>query len=225
MVILDTLTTVAGLGDEDNSSRVGEAMREFRRLANAGYAVFVLRHGRKIGGEVGDAGRGSSAISGAVDILLQIDPFKGEDDDSNLRILRARGRMKATPTDPLTLEFDKETERYRLVGAVRSKEERIGAAILEGLEQLEAFDQERGVTSAEVAVKIAKRPQAVRDELKRLVDDGRVRGGNRPTVKGGTPAKIFWLPAIIQIHPDQPSRSADDLARARTRTDSEGAHA
>ena len=36
VVVIDTLTTVAGLGDEDNSSRVGEAMREFRRLANAG---------------------------------------------------------------------------------------------------------------------------------------------------------------------------------------------
>jgi len=199
VVVIDTLTTVAGLDDEDNSGRVGAAMREFRRVSNAGYAVFVLRHGRKAGGEVGDAGRGSSAISGAVDILLQIDPFKGDDDESNLRILRARGRMKATPTDALTLEFDKETERYRLVGQTVSKEDRLASKIVGGLRDLGAIDREHAVTSAAIAEEIHKRPQAVRDELKRLVEDGAVEDDSAKS-EHGSPRRVFWLPSRATIH-------------------------
>jgi DNA polymerase-1 len=230
IVVIDTLTTVAGLDDEDNSGRVGAAMREFRRIANAGYAVWTLRHGRKIGGEVGDAGRGSSAISGAVDILLQLDPFKGDDDESNLRILRGRGRMKATPTDKLTLEFDKDTEIYRLVGQAVSREARLAASILNGLEELEAFDEARGKTSGEVTLKIGKRLDTVRKELKRMAEDGQVRDGTRQTSKGGTPAKIFWLPPVIRLHPDEPPpapESAETVVidvepRAHTRAAPEG---
>jgi len=90
VVILDTLSIIASLDEEDHSGRAAGVMAEVRRLSTAGFAVGILRHSRKSGGDVGDAGRGSSAISGYCDILLQIEPFKGDEDATSARVMRTK---------------------------------------------------------------------------------------------------------------------------------------
>lgn len=191
VIVLDTLSVVAGLDEEDHSGKAAGVMHEIRRLANAGFAVLILRHSRKSGGDVGDAGRGSSAISGYCDLLLQIEPFKGDEDTTNLRILRCRSRMSAS-IEPLTLELDKQTERYKLIGAVQSREERLQGVILQALRDLGATNEANGKTSAEVTVKSGKQKAAVTENLKVMVVSGDVK-----SAKHGQ-AIVYWLP--LQVH-------------------------
>jgi hypothetical protein len=49
-----------------------KAVKPLQNLTSEGIAVVVVRHDRKSGGEVGDAGRGSTAWGGAADTLINI---------------------------------------------------------------------------------------------------------------------------------------------------------
>jgi hypothetical protein len=74
LLIVDTLSQWAGLsGDSENDSGTAiEAMNPLQFAAAQGLAVIVVRHERKSGGEISDAGRGSSAFGGVVDVILSL---------------------------------------------------------------------------------------------------------------------------------------------------------
>lgn len=80
VVIVDTISTWAGLrGDSENSN--GDQLAAAEPLQDAaakGLAVIVTRHERKGGGDVGESGRGGSAFSGAVDIIVSIRRGEGK---------------------------------------------------------------------------------------------------------------------------------------------------
>ncbi len=106
LIVVDTLPQFAGLrGDSENNT--GDALRAVQPLQEAaakhGLAVIVIRHERKSGGEVGDSARGSSAFSGAVDIVLSIKRAEGNS-ASNVRVIHAVGRFDETPS-ALTIEL------------------------------------------------------------------------------------------------------------------------
>lgn len=75
LVVLDTLFGVvqASPEQENDAGFAEQAIRPIRQLAGRrNVAVIVTRHERKAGGEVGVSGRGSGALSGAVDIVAQL---------------------------------------------------------------------------------------------------------------------------------------------------------
>jgi AAA domain/MarR family len=74
LLVVDTLPQWAGLrGDAENDSGAAlEAIAPLQAAAASGLAVVVARHDRKGGGEVGESARGSSAFTGAVDVVLQL---------------------------------------------------------------------------------------------------------------------------------------------------------
>jgi DNA polymerase-1 len=192
VVILDTISIIAGLDEEDHSGKAAGVMAEIRRLATAGLAVAILRHSRKSGGDVGDAGRGSSAISGYCDILLQIEPFKGDEETTSARVMRTKSRLGVY--EPLMLSFDKLTERYASVGTLLTSEERLKAAVLKALEDLGAIDEANAKTSLEVTARSGKRKQAVTDTLKLLVAEGKVAS------KYVGKSVVYWLKQVIHLH-------------------------
>jgi hypothetical protein len=98
LLIGDTLSSLAGLkGDEENSSGAAmEAIRPVQEIAAAGVAVLVSRHERRAGGEVGDSGRGSTAFSGAVDMIFRLTRLGGEG-RASMRRLDYIGRVRAVP--------------------------------------------------------------------------------------------------------------------------------
>ena len=71
----DTFSAVAGLGGE-KENKSGEMYTAYSPLqeitALLDIATVITHHDRKIGGEVGDSGRGSSALTGAVDAVFQL---------------------------------------------------------------------------------------------------------------------------------------------------------
>ena len=191
VVILDTLSIIASLDEEDHSGKAAMVMAEVRRLATEGFAVGILRHSRKSGGDIGDAGRGSSAISGYCDILLQIEPYKGDEDSSNLRVLRSKSRLGVY--EPLMLEFDKATERYSAVGPLVSREDRMAEAIQKTLADLGAHSEETGRTANEVVVATKGRRQSILDELKAMVLRGEVKTAPRGK------STVHWSPLVVHL--------------------------
>ncbi len=74
VIVVDTIGQWAGLrgDDENNNGSQLTAAEPLQDAAAKGLAVIVARHERKGGGEVGETGRGGSAFSGAVDVVVSI---------------------------------------------------------------------------------------------------------------------------------------------------------
>ena len=74
VLVVDTVGQFSGMtGDEENCSAAAlEVLAPLQEVAAQGHAVIVVRHERKGGGVVGEAGRGSSAFTGAADIVVSI---------------------------------------------------------------------------------------------------------------------------------------------------------
>lgn len=94
VVVIDTLARFAP-GSDGNAAAVHAVFDQLGRLASAGLGVVALRHTRKAGGKVGQAGRGSGAASGAADIILQIEKCPGH--SGSVRRLTSRSRFEETP--------------------------------------------------------------------------------------------------------------------------------
>jgi hypothetical protein len=102
---VDTISQFAHLvGDRENNA--GDALAAMQPLSVAighGLAVVIVRHERKKGGQVGTSGRGSSAFSGAADIVLSLRRLEGQT-RPNLREIHGLSRFSETP-DLLTIEL------------------------------------------------------------------------------------------------------------------------
>lgn len=97
VLVVDTFAQFAHLvGDKENSAGdILEAMLPLQKARDAGLAVLLIRHERKEGGSVGDSGRGSSALSGVVDIVLRLHRLEGRHSE-NVRKLDALSRFDGT---------------------------------------------------------------------------------------------------------------------------------
>lgn len=128
LVIVDTLSRFARIpGDEENNpGAAAEAIAPLEMLAAHGLAVLAIRHDRKSGGEIGDSARGSSAFSGAADIILNLRRANTEGHETR-RLLLGIGRFDDVP-DRLTIEL--RDGRYELLGDAVEVEKREARARL-----------------------------------------------------------------------------------------------
>jgi DNA-binding transcriptional ArsR family regulator len=104
LLIVDTLPqwTLEHGYDENDSQAVLEQIRPLQVAAAEGLAVFLVAHQRKSQGEFGEAVRGSGALVGAVDVVLELERVSGG--NPNLRALRSVSRFASTP-DELIIEL------------------------------------------------------------------------------------------------------------------------
>jgi hypothetical protein len=94
LAVIDPLAAFLPGPDENNAAAVLAALAPLQRLTAAGVAV-LLHHPRKADGEP----RGSGALSGFADILLDMSgPAPGQADDRRRR-LRAAARFAETPAE------------------------------------------------------------------------------------------------------------------------------
>jgi hypothetical protein len=98
VLIIDTFDKWTGIkGDDENKS--GRQLEAFEPVALAlgdGLAVVVVAHQRKTAGEHGEAVRGSNALVGAVDIVLEIERVAGV---PRARALIGTSRFTGTPEE------------------------------------------------------------------------------------------------------------------------------
>jgi hypothetical protein len=101
-------------GEEENSAgAVLAALEPLARAAGEGLAVLIIAHQRKAAGRHGEAVRGNNALTGGVDIVLELERAPADVGSASTRVLRAVSRFGATP-DELVLELD--GNEYRVHG-------------------------------------------------------------------------------------------------------------
>lgn len=207
VLVVDTLPAFAGIrGDAENDAGAAlEAIAPLQVAAADGLAVVVVRHERKGGGDVGDSARGSSAFTGAVDIVLRLarglNPTR-----PGIRVLSALSRFDETPEEVVIELVD---DRYILLGdqaALALAEARAGI--------LGAIDgSDDGPTMAELEAAIDAKRTTIQEGVAALLEAGAiVRSGkgrkgspfrhHRPGIDsaGETPYGGA-LPPAERIHP------------------------
>ncbi len=93
IVAFDTLSRIARVENENDASEMQAAIDVATPLIKAGATLIFPQHERKSGGEIFDAGRGSNAITGAVEAVLRLKhPSVGKQPDT-YRELEYLGRF------------------------------------------------------------------------------------------------------------------------------------
>ncbi len=96
-LIVDSLRTFLPGASESDAGTVLEFLQPLQRLAAAGVAVLVIHHPRKERSEEGSCARGSGAMLGFVDIILELHHVGSMANDENRRKLIGRSRYIDTP--------------------------------------------------------------------------------------------------------------------------------
>lgn len=183
LVVIDTLAKWAGMhGDDEQSAGVAMAtMTPLQHLASKGIGVAVIRHERKSGGSVGQAGRGSSAFTGEMDTIVAVRRMAGE---KTKRMVAAVGRHDDTPEETI-VQFDEGT--FRNLGDPtdlrRLEQER---EVIDNLQ----YGESGAVTMAACSGNVSRR--AAERILGRLIREGVVKRG-QITSERGQHAYGYWL--------------------------------
>jgi hypothetical protein len=93
-LVIDTLAWLAGVEDENRAEEAKAALQPLGAAVAAGLSVLLVRHSRKGAERIYEAGRGSSAWSGAVDIMASLQQIGKTD----LRELQTVGRLGENQT-------------------------------------------------------------------------------------------------------------------------------
>lgn len=184
LLVVDTLSHFAGL-DEDSENAAGTAttcMKPLLGLAANGTAVLTIRHGRKAGGEVGDAGRGSSAFGGEADTLLVLRRLEGRGRPT-IRKIECISRFEGLPVEAVYEYLD---GRYQYMGTETEISDREAETVILG-NAPETEDQAKTLDDllkgSETARTTAQRV------VKRLVREGRLTEVGKG--KKGNPFRYF----------------------------------
>jgi hypothetical protein len=130
LLVVDTLSHFASLeGDSENDSGAAIAsMKPLQQVAATGIAVLTIRHERKSGGEIGDAGRGSSAFAGAADTLLSLRRPEGRTRPT-LRRIESISRFDGLPSEAI---YDYTNGRFQFMGTENEISERAAESVMLG---------------------------------------------------------------------------------------------
>jgi hypothetical protein len=94
LVVFDSLPNLWCVRDENDASEVISALLPLQAIATAGCAVLLLRHPRKSDGGQATAGRGSGAIAGFVDIIIEMRRYDPEQLQDTRRVLSVYSRYE-----------------------------------------------------------------------------------------------------------------------------------
>jgi|1186.fasta_scaffold21173_2 DNA-binding transcriptional ArsR family regulator len=148
--------------------------------ASQGLAVVVLAHQRKSGGKYGEGVRGSNAITGSVDIVVELERVQA---DEQARVLRAIGRSRSTPEQTVLKLTDRTYHVEDSLAALRAEKqaEHVLAAM------------EGEMTAAEIAELLDMSPATTTRRLHMLVERGLIEQAGGGGVKG---SPIRWRPSF-----------------------------
>lgn len=99
LVVFDTLPSLWPVVNENDASEVVEALAPLRDLNRAGAAVLLVHHPRKGEGGQAQASRGSGALPGFVDVIVELRRSNPEDSADKRRKLNAYGRYEGVPAE------------------------------------------------------------------------------------------------------------------------------
>jgi hypothetical protein len=169
LLVVDTLSTFAGLDDdsENNAGAAITSMKPLQAAAEEGISVLTIRHERKSGGEIGDAGRGSSAFGGAADTLLALRRTEGHGRPT-IRKIECVSRFEGLPAEGVYEYVD---GRYQYLGTETDVSEREAEAVI----LKNAPESEDKAKTVEKLIEGSKTAESTAQRVaKRLVDEGRL---------------------------------------------------
>jgi hypothetical protein len=115
LVVIDALANFLPTRTENDAVSMMAALAPLRRLTALGISVLLLHHPRKEASTEGHAARGSSALTGFVDILLEMRPLAGATGEQPNRCRRLLGYSRHAQTPPhLILEWNADGTDYLL---------------------------------------------------------------------------------------------------------------
>jgi hypothetical protein len=99
LVAFDSLPNLWPVADENDAAQVITALTPLNALTAAGCAVLLLMHPSKSDQTEGRATRGSGALGGFVDVIVEMRRFDAEHHADTRRVLRAFSRFEETPVE------------------------------------------------------------------------------------------------------------------------------
>ena len=121
LFVVDPLASFLPGHCESNAALLLDALRPLHRLTTAGAAVLLLHHPRKKEAEAGESARGSGALTGFADVLMELSRYGKLKTDSNRRLLFARSRRTETP-ERLAYEWDAATGGFLTLSDPRDRQ-------------------------------------------------------------------------------------------------------
>lgn len=132
LAVIDPLANFLPGRDENLAGTMLSSLLPLKRLMGEGMAVLVLHHPRKRGVGGGQSARGSGALSGYADILIEMDWFGHPSQADRRRVLRAWSRCEETPRERV-IELNEAGTEYRVCGDLVAVEESDGQRLLRAL--------------------------------------------------------------------------------------------
>jgi hypothetical protein len=114
LICFDTLAALSPCDDENDAAKMLAALTPLHLLTEAGAAVLLSHHPRKGDASEGQASRGSGALPGFVDVILEMRRAKAGR-DTRQRELTAYSRFDDTPRE-LVIELAEDGSGYRSLG-------------------------------------------------------------------------------------------------------------
>jgi hypothetical protein len=115
LVVIDSLAAFFPGGGENHAGCMLEALLPLQRLTAAGMAVLPLHHPRKGRSPAGQTSRGSGALTGYVDIIIEMRRGRRGARDDRRRKLQAFSRFPETPRQ-LAVELNPAGSDYLALG-------------------------------------------------------------------------------------------------------------
>jgi hypothetical protein len=172
LLIVDTLPQFSGVrGDDENRSGAAlEVMEPLQAAMVRPLGIMISRHDRKSGGEVGDSGRGSSAYTGAADIMIHLTRPDAKPGNDRQRVLTTTGRFPEETPEQLLIELTTDRpQHYRVLGDPEEiKTRNLRADLLACL----PITEDEAVTQKEMKLMIQGDWAKIAHELNRLVHEG-----------------------------------------------------
>jgi hypothetical protein len=115
LAVIDNLASFLPGRDESHAGLMLEALLPLQRLTRLGLAVLLLHHPKKGTARDGQAARGSGALTGYVDIIIEMRPCRRASEEDRRRVLCGYSRHERTPRQ-LVIELNPEGTDYHSLG-------------------------------------------------------------------------------------------------------------
>ncbi len=99
LIIFDTLGSVAPYQNENDAAEMQATLMPLQAIADTGAAVLLVHHPRKGDGQEGQASRGSGALTGFVDCIIELRRYSRTDRSDSRRTLTTFSRLDESPPE------------------------------------------------------------------------------------------------------------------------------
>jgi AAA domain-containing protein len=190
LVVIDPLASFFPGKSENDATAMLDALAPVQRLAAHGLSVLILHHPSKKDNGDGPSGRGSGALLGCADILIEMRWYRHPTDTDRRRRLLALSRFDDTPRE-MVIELNADGTDYVSRGSFASEEFAAHWRLLEGL--LRQADRKLSRDEILAGWLAEDRPDAVTlyRWLRRAVEHGLLRQDGLG--KSKNPFR-YWLP-------------------------------